>query len=296
MRKILVELGGGTRRSRVGRRPLSRAAALGFICTLIACDAEPTGPVPPEQPAVELLLKRTVSYFADQPELYQVGEYSYDEDGRLERFDHISTSTGEPHNTIRKNYLYAEADGRPEGHNSFVRLDDDSWRLSRTVRYGYHGSPVPVEVRLEDVDEGTGQVVVEVWGLGYDELGQLNEIRRGPVTETFTYDRNGDITRVHTDDLRFGVFIETLTYSGAWNPLAGFPPLHGASSSILLPGTYSLHLSCGFETRVEGQGTTARATATVETNAHGYPTRWEITFWNTAHPAEKMTAVTEYEY
>lgn len=34
----------------------------------------------------------------------------------------------------------------------------------------------------------------------------------------------------------------------------------------------------------------------METNDHGYPTRWTYTFWNTGVPDARMTVITEFEY
>ena len=273
----------------------NQISASALLLSLAACD-DPAGPDPaPVGPDTELRLERTVSYFADRPDLWQAGEYFYDAQGRLERFDYISTYTGEPVVTIRKQYLYRD-DGRALGHDSFVYLDE-AWHLSRTIRYEYEdGTPLPVEIELADIDEATGAVFTEVWQLDYDRHGQINEIRRGSSeTVTLTYDSRGDAIRVRTvrDS---GVFLERLTYTDAWNPYAALPPVHGAFSAILLPGDLSLHLAATVETGLEGQPPATEATATVETNSHGYPTRWELTFWSTNDPTNTSTAITEYTY
>ena len=274
----------------------NRIAVFGLALSLAACDGDPAGPGPaPVGPDTELRLERTVSYFADRPNEWQAGEYFYDVQGRLERFDYISTYTGVPVTTIRKQYLYRD-DGRPLGHDSFVFLEEE-WHLSRTIRYGYEGSSsLPVEIELADYDEYTGQLITEVWEIEYDQYGQVDEIRKGSSeVVTLTYDSKGDAIRVRTAR-ESGVFLERLTYTDAWNPYARLPLLHGAFSAILLPGDLSLHLAATVETGLEGQPPATRATATVATNSYGYPTRWELTFWSTNDPTNQSTAITEYEY
>lgn len=274
-----------------------RRVAASAVVILAACDGDPSGPLPsPVGPDTVLHVKRTVSYFSDMPAQWQAGEYFYDSQGRLERFQHISTYTGTPRPTIRKEYLYEE-DGRPLGHNSSVNLDGE-WYFNRAVRYSYQGnSPLPVEVQLTDTDEGTGEVVTEVRGLGYDQHGQLVEILGGSVTETLEYDSRGDVIRmIRRDDTHSIVLEQVLTYTSAWNPFAALPPLHGAFSGIVFPGEHSLHLSSTFESRVQGQPPATKGTATVVTNTHGFPSRWEITFWNTSDPDDRSTVITEYEY
>lgn len=273
-----------------------RVAASAVAVILVACDSDPAGPSRPAGPDTDLLLKRTVSYFADIPANWQAGDYFYDSHGRLERFEHTSTYTGTPRTTIRKEYIY-QVDGRPLGHDSSVNLDGE-WYFNRAVRYSYQGnSPHPVEVQLTDTDESTGEVVTEAWGLGYDQHGRLVEIRKGPVTETLTYDSRGDVIRaIRRDDTHAVTFEQSLTYTGAWNPFARLPVSHGAFSGIVFPGEHSLHLASRFETGVQGQPPATKGAATVVMNAHGYPTRWEITFWNTNDPDNTSTVVTEFEY
>lgn len=273
------------------------AAAVVLALVLAGCEDSLTGPTPPpEGPATVLLLKRTVAYFSHRPEERQAADYFYDEERRLERFELSLLFEGEWWTTTRQDYFH-QPDGRPLGYENRQRLDDGSWWFNRVVQYAYQADgPDPVEARIEEVEERTGQVMVSVWGLVHDEYGRLIEIRKGSETETLTYDANGDVARIRTDHTRFDVMVQTLTYGDAWNPFAAFPPVHGALGLILAPGIRSLHLSTGFANGVEGEPPAARGTATVAVNEYGYPTRWVVTFWNVADPDNRMTAITEFEY
>lgn len=273
------------------------AAAVVLALALAGCEDSVTGPAPPpDGPTTVLLLKRTVAYFAHLPTERQAGEYFYDAERRLERFEFSRLIGSQWWMTIRQEYLH-QPDGRPAGYDNYQRLDDGSWWHNRVVRYGYQGSADPVEVRIEEVAERTGEVVESVWELQHDAYGRLTEIRKGTETETLTYDANGDVVRTRTGgDTRFNVLIQTLTYGDAWNPFAAFPPVHGALGLILAPGVRSLHVSTGFTSGVEGEAPAATGTATVTVNEYGYPTRWEVTFWNVADPNNTTTAITEFEY
>lgn len=271
-------------------------AAVAFALILAGCEDSLTGPAPPpDGPTTVLLLKRTVAYFAHLPDERQAADYFYDEERRLERFERSLLIEGQWWTTTRQDYFH-QPDGRPAGYENRQRLDDGSWWFNRVIQYGYHGSVDPVEVRIEEVEERTGQIMVSIWGLAHDQYGRLVEIRKGAETETLTYDGSSNVIRIRTDDTRFDVMIQTLTYGDAWNPFAAFPPVHGALGLILAPGIRSLHLSTGFTTGVEGEPPAARGTGTVTVNEHGYPTRWVVTFWNVADPDDALTAITEFEY
>jgi YD repeat-containing protein len=274
-----------------------RCVTAAMLVSVVGC-SDATGPggpfPPPDGPLNTLLVTRVTAYFASAPGR-QASEFTYDEQNRLIGYQFGEVVDGEIQATIRKDFVYRE-DGLPWGHDSYLRAADGSWTLRRIIRYAYDVERgLPIEVHQEVVEED-GTVVVSSIGLGYDEFGRLTEMRQGPEIHTFTYDRNGDVARARSDDIRFGVQVMSLEYSHAWNPFAEFPPQHDVNTGLLAIDFTSLHLSNGFENAVEGSAPAAIGTATVATNEFGYPTRREYTSWNTTDPDVKTVAVTEYEY
>lgn len=281
------------RDSRLPRRPLSFLLVL--IGSFAACD-DPTGPdtfPPPEGPANPLRVSRVVSSLTPVPG-QQSAEFTW-EGERLVGYRFDPLLGDEIDATIRKEFLY-HADGRRMGHDTYVRQDDGSWRLTGTVRYAYGARPgLPIEAQRESVDED-GDIVVSIVGFGYDEHGRLTEVRDGPETDTFRYDRAGDVAQVRSDDIRFGVQVQEIEYGDAWNPFADFPPLAGVDRGIFAPDRTSLHLATGWENAVEGEPPAAVADAVIERNEHDYPVRREWQLRNTTDPDVVTTIVAEYEY
>lgn len=284
---------------RPARYPGRPSIRLPFLLLLLAAACgDPTGPgvfPPPDGPPTPLLVHRTIGWISLDPEFRQVGEFEYEE-GRLvgHRFGAL-LEDGSIDATLRTDFLY-RADGTPRGNNMYVRDHIGEWRAVRVVRYAYDPERgVPIEARIEEVDEVSGRLVTSIAGIGYDAWDRIVEIREGPRIRTFTYDAAGDITTIRSDDIRFGVQVATLTYGDAWNPFADFLPFHGTHAGIAAPEWFSLHLSVGYENAVEGEPPASTGTAVVETNEYGYPTRREYEFRNTAHQ-EVTTIVTEYQY
>lgn len=266
------------------------AAVVPLLLVLAGCGDDPTGPV---QDPLPLLIHRTTAWFASEPQVRQRGEFFYDSEGRITRYEFSLNRTGEWRTTIKKDFLHRD-DGRMLGWDNHIRLLDGSWWLNRIVRYGYdEARGLPVEVYVEEVHERTGEVTVDTIGIVYNARNQVVEERVGTQILRYTYDENGDVT-----EIRSGILVATLSYSKALNPFADLPPrLHGeVERGIFAPGAFSRHLSNAWENAVEGQPPAAKATAIIETNAQGYPVRREYTVWNTSDPDVKTVMVTEYEY
>ncbi|HUG38909.1 MAG TPA: hypothetical protein VMM12_00405 [Longimicrobiales bacterium] len=271
---------------------LSVLAALAFAA---AC-GDATGPAvfpPPDGPPTPLRIARVVSSLS-AVEGQQAAEFTWEGDRLVAyRFDALLGDAIDA--TIRKEFLY-HPDGRPFGHDSYRRQEDGSWRQDGAVRYSYGATPgLPIEAHRETLRED-GSILVSSVGFGYDEYGRIVEIRDGPETTTFRYDRNGDIAAIRGDDIRFGVQVKTLDYGEAWNPFAAFPPLAGTDRGIFAPEAASLHLATRWENAVEGEAPAAVGTAVIVTNELGYPTRREWQLRNTSDPDVITTVVAEYEY
>lgn len=278
-------------------RMILRSATV-LLAGVTACsDATgPDGPFPPpEGPPTRLLIKRTIGYFASEPEARQAGEFTYGAQDRLIAYRFGELVNGEIQATIRKDFVYRD-DGLRWGNDTYIRQADGTWRLTRVIRFAYDVERgLPVEIHWEAVDEA-GDVTVATYGIGYDEFGRVTEIRAGTEINTYNYDRNGDVVIARHDDIRFGVQVATLEYGAAWNPFADFLPYHGTHTGIFAPDYTSLHLSERYENAVDGEAPAAMATAVTVTNEYGYPVRREYTTWNTTDPDVRTTAVTEYEY
>lgn len=266
---------------------------------MAACSDSVTGPgMPPEGPANPRLIKRTISYLTSAPNEMQAGEFFYDDQGRLERYE-FGVYGGEWNPTIRKEFQYRE-DGLPQQVDTFVRTDS-VWHYTGAVRYGYHNDRGLVnELRVEQVESRTGRVLVRTVGVGYNEYDQIVEIRDGVDNIHYTYDDAGNVVEVYDDDIRFPANrTRVLTYGDAWSPFHYFPLYHGTHEGILSPepSPLSLHLSDSFKNVVDGEDSPAsQGSAVIEVAGDGYPTRREYTFFNTADPDLQDTAVTIYEY
>jgi hypothetical protein len=270
------------------------AAVVGLMLFPVACGDGPTEPRPQPAPAEVQLVVRTVAWHSWEPDVKQAGQFEYD-DGRLigHRFGFVQED-GSIAETMRQEFLY-DGNGSPLGNNGYVRGDDGEWHLVRITRYSLDERGLPTEVRIEEIDE-TGRIVGRVVGIGYDASDRMVEVRQGPEIRTFSFDPAGNITRVRSDDIRFGVQIRTMSYGNAWNPFADFPPFHNTHVGIIAPEEHGARLSIGYENAVEGQSPAAVGVARIETNEHGYPTFREYDMRNPAFPDERMTVFTEYHY
>jgi YD repeat-containing protein len=270
------------------------AAGIGALTTIVTgCGENPTGP-PGQTTAV--LIQRTTSWFAGAPENRQVGEFVYDSEGYLRRYEFSHNLTGSWRTTIKKEVLYRD-DRLTRGHDLYLRGSDGVWWLSRVVRYVYPPDATkPTEVRLEAIEERTGNVIFGTVEIGYDAQGRIAEERTDEQVIRYVYDGRGNATEIRNTYHDVGTQLSTLTFSDARNPFADFPPRLDVHRGIWAPDAYSAHLSKTWANAVEGEAPAAQATATVDTNANGYPRRREYTVWNTADPDNRSVLITEYKY